>query len=133
MRVLSIFFLIIFITASCNTGNQATELGDGYFFRLPGNKTKDILNHKPNHKDIPANIEKMNFDRNFIIALQRPQKVDNSIYNNSPEYPYGSDTLYYWLVIKKLDLVLGPLSKREYENERIIYMVPEDLKLKSSN
>ena len=131
MRSVLIFIVLAFsFYSSCSSGGDYKELGKGYFIRHDG---CDILNHDGKHKDVPPDIVEYNYDRNFIIAAQRPNQVDDAIYNIFPEYPLGRDTIYYWLIVKDLDLELGPLSKSEFNNARNLYKVDEDLQLKPVN
>ena len=107
----SIYFGLIIIISLCNTScvdGDYKELGKGYFITTKGPGLRDILNHDGKHKDVPPDIVEYNYDRNFIIAAQRPNQVDDAIYNIFPEYPLGRDTIYYWLIVKDLDLELGP-------------------------
>lgn len=131
MKSIIIFILCaIACNSSCSVDGEIKELGKGYFIRYDG---CDILNHDGKHKDVPPDILEYNYDRDFIIAAQRPKQVDDAIYNNFPEYPLGRDTTYYWLIVKDLDLELGPLSKSEFNNARILYKVDDDLQLKPVN
>ncbi len=122
-------FVISYFT-NCSP-DEFKELGNGYFLRIEGKDYCDILCHNPGGKEIPVNVISYNFNREYIIAAQKPGEFDNSIYNNQPIYKYGRDKIYYWIVIHKFDLVLGPLSESEYNNARIIYSIPKKFQLKT--
>ena len=71
-----------------------------------------------------------NFDNDFIIASQRPNKNPDPLYNSTPIYKDGKNTIYFWLIIHKSKLVVGPMTKTELQKARMQYNVPEILQLK---
>lgn len=120
--------LFIFGCGSC--GDTSKELSGGYFFRDEGIDVHDILNHSAGFKEIPANVLSYNFDNDFIIASQRPNKNPDPLYNSTPIYKYGKNAIYYWLIIHKSKLVVGPMTTTEFQQARGQYNVPEKLQLK---
>ena len=52
------------------------------------------------------------------------------MYEKRYNYELGADTTYFWLIIKKNHLVLGPLIENEYREARARYKIPESLKFK---
>ena len=63
---------------------------------------------------------------------QKPNKYDN-IMDDTANYKYGRDTLYYWIIIKKKKLCLGPLLENEFNEAKIKYNVPSGLNLEIPN
>lgn len=130
-------YCILLLTAltvnlSCSSGGDTSkELSGGYFFRDEGTELHDILNHSAGVKVIPANVLSYNFNDDFIIASQKPTKNPDPLYDSVPTYKDGNDSIYYWLIVNKSRAVIGPLSKREFEEMRRSYVVPETLQLKS--
>jgi len=121
MKSIIIFILFAIVcNSSCSINGDSKELGKGYFITTKGAGWRDILNHDGKHKDVPPDIIEYNYNHSFIIAAQRPNPVDDGIYNNFPVYPLGRGTIYYWLIVKDLDLILGPLLKSDYHNARIL-------------
>ena len=48
----------------------------------------------------------------------------------SRKYEYGTnDSLFYWIILKTNDVVLGPLSWQEYLDMRLKYQIPIELSL----
>jgi hypothetical protein len=54
MKKVMLFFLLL-LFFGC-TGDDSIELGGGYFLRLEGPGTNDILNHNGNLREIPPNV-----------------------------------------------------------------------------
>ena len=110
-------------------GDYSTELSGGYFFRDEGTDIHDILSHQPSGREIPANVVSYSYNNAFIIAAQKPNKVDDPLYGKTPNYKEGRGKVYYWLVYHSKNLFLGPMSKTEFVLAKKKYKVPEDLKL----
>ena len=46
------------------------------------------------------------------------------------KYEYGTnDSLFYWIILKTNDVILGPLSWQEYLDVRLKYQIPIELSL----
>ena len=133
MKLNSIFIvtlLISIIKCSC-TSDYTQNLGQGYFYRHEGKPLNDIYNEYPQKNGrIPANVIAFDYDRNFIIAKQKPRLPQDILYEKEYEYKLGEDTIYFWLIIKEKKLVLGPLDIEEFKLARKQYNVPDNLKLK---
>jgi hypothetical protein len=78
---------------------------------------------------IPSIILEYNYDKSFIIAVQKPIENDPNIllYDAEYEYKEGYNSVYYWIIIKDIQKVIGPMSKSEFVEVRGKYNVPEDL------
>lgn len=124
---------IVFCVAvilQCCTSDYTENLGGGYFFRNEGGDLKDILSKEPKGGEIPSTVIAFDFDKNFIIAKQRPKLPQDILYKKSYNYELGANTTYFWLIIKKNRLVLGPLKEKEFREVRKRFEVPESLKFK---
>lgn len=124
-----ILFCVALILLCC-TSDYTENLGGGYFFRNEGGDLKDILSRESNGGEVPSTVIAFNYDTNFIIAKQRPKLPHDILYGNSYNYELGVDTTYFWLIIKKNHLVLGPLKETKFIEVRKEYEVPESLKFK---
>jgi hypothetical protein len=127
-----VFILCILATAqSCDIGGDYTsELSGNYFYRSEGQSMHDILCHDPGGKPIPANVKGYDCDNDFIVAVQRPNKSEDPMYETNYDYPKGRDQDYYWLIIHRRKMVLGPLLEHEFIDARKKYNVPETLNVK---
>lgn len=114
----------------CCTSDYTENLGGGYFFRNEGGDLKDILSKEPKGGEIPSTVIAFDYDKNFIIAKQRPKLPQDILYEKNYNYELGADTTYFWLIIKKSRLVLGPLKEKEFREVRERYEIPESLKFK---
>lgn len=102
------------------------ELSNEYYYR---SDIRDILNHDSTKPDIPADVISFGFDSNFIIAKQIPKSMYDCGYTSQPEYTFGPDTTYYWLIINSKDTVVGPIMETEFLRARSKYNVPAKLKM----
>jgi hypothetical protein len=117
---------ILFIWG-CSDGSE--ELGNGYFLRIEGRSVDEVLNHKSKIRGIPPAVQRYNYDKTFIVGEQHPKRFDE-VLDERITYPYGRDTIYYWIIIKESHTRLGPLTLPEFEEARKKYNVPNDLELK---
>ncbi|MDA3910503.1 MAG: hypothetical protein PF448_03995 [Bacteroidales bacterium] len=120
---------IILLIQSCNLSDISKNLGNRYFYRNEGGDIKDILCERPAGAFIPATILEYDYNRYYIIANQKPKIPQDPLYDAEFEYKNGADAVYYWIIIKKKDIVLGPMTKDEYMSARKEYNVSEKLKL----
>lgn len=125
---LFIYCCFVLLTQGC-TPDYTKDLGEGYFYRDEGGNIKDILCEKPNGGEIPATILDYAYNSEFIIAKQKPNLPQESLYKK--DYVYNTDnTFFYWIIAKANNIVMGPLNKQEYINMRLKYQVPDKLTLK---
>jgi hypothetical protein len=104
-----IFIIILLLFQNCSN-DFTKDLGDGYFYRFEGGELNDILGKG----EIPATVLEYAFNDDFIIAEQKPKLPQDPLYDNEYNYNNGANSLYYWIIIKKQNLVLGPFSYLEY-------------------
>ncbi len=123
--------LLYFAFFCINCSSDYTEnLGNGYFFVGEGEPLNKILNKKSDRGVIPENVNDYDFDKNFIIAKQKPELPQSILYEKKYEYKDGPNEYYYWLIIKNEYRVLGPYNISEFNYAKEIYNVPNTLKLK---
>jgi hypothetical protein len=115
-----LIILLSVVLSSCSDGTR--ELSGNYFLREEGRNLNDILNHSPGSREIPANILSYNFNKDFIIASQRPGATNDLLYTDT-QYFKARDSIYYWLVVHHKNLVLGPLNRREFDQALSKYNV----------
>lgn len=108
------FIAIIF--CSCNfSSDYSKDLSNECFLRYEGKELCDILCNSSTESEIPANIIKYYYDENYILAIQKPKKNPDVLYNKEYNYPNGLDSVYYWIVINKQNKFIGPLNKNDFE------------------
>jgi len=80
---------------------------------------------------VPSTVLEYNYDKSFIIAAQKPIENDPNVllYDMEYEYKDGYNSVYYWMILKVNQKVIGPMSKSEFLEAREKYNVPKDLKL----
>lgn len=109
-------YWLVLIIQSC-TSDYNKYLGKGYFYRDEGGEIKDILCERPNGKEIPATILDYVYNDEYIIAKQKPKLPQDPLYKEEYEYHYGEESLYFWIIIKKKDIIFGPMNKIEFANK----------------
>lgn len=131
MKVLNWYIVLSFVLIlQCCTSDYTKNLGGGYFFRNEGGDLQDILCEEPKGGEIPSTVIAYDYDKNFIIALQRPKLPQDILYKKNYNYESGANTTYYWLIIKKNHLVFGPLKENEFIEVKKKYKIPESLNFK---
>ncbi len=130
IQLMLLSFCTLFLFKGCNIGADRTQiLSGGYFYRDEGGEIKDILCTKPNGGEIPSTVISFDYDKNFIIAKQRPKIPHYPLYNKEYQYNKGAEQNYFWLIVHEKKLVLGPLLEVEFNKVRKLYNVPDWLKL----
>ena len=133
MSRIQVFFATAAICIFTNcTSDRTAELSGYYFLRQAGPGLNDILGLSTG-KDIPPNVLAYGYNDDFIKAVQEPDNIDNAIYGPARTYPRGRDQQYYWLVCHKYSVVLGPMSKSEFEAAKTKYRVPSDIPINPIN
>lgn len=67
--------------------------------------------------DVPPYVEFYCDDKNHILIKQKPHFNYDDMYEYNENYSYknGLKDFYYWIIVKKTDEILGPLTKEEFE------------------
>ena len=117
-------FLCLFIFLLLLSGyTDCTDLGSGFSYY-------DDNKHILGKIDIPPTIISYDYDDDFIVAKQKPQEFNYAIYNKRDYiYPLGRDTVYYWLIIKESQQVIGALDYDSFQELKKKYKVPDKLLL----
>lgn len=125
-KIKILLILCIYTTLqSCNY-NDNKNLGNSFTYYADH---KMIASSTGECGSIPSIILEYNYDKSFIIAVQKPIENDPNIllYDAEYEYKEGYNSVYYWIIIKDIQKVIGPMSKSEFVEVRGKYNVPEDL------
>jgi hypothetical protein len=100
------------------------NLGSGFMYN---SKHKHIIGKI----DIPPTIISYAYNKHFIVASQKPKEFNEAIYDKIEYiYPLGRDTVYYWLIVKQEQKVLGPLDYDSFLQLKKEYNVSDKLILK---
>ena len=84
--------------------NGERRLGAGYIYDTEG---KRIFGPNIN---IPPNVVDVYNSRRCIVVKQKPSaQIEEDIYDRTYSYPFGRDTIYYWIIYKKEHHYCGPL------------------------
>ncbi len=121
-----LLFLIVAV-CSCNFSDEVRELKGGWKFVSESKHDKAI---DGGDMHIPCEVLQYGDNDNFIIAKQKPTD-DCFLGKDTSVYKDGRDKIYYWLIVKKQKLLLGPLDELEFIQARRKYEVPDELKLES--
>lgn len=126
-----VYFVYAFVILlyGCSCSDYGKNLGEGYFYRFEAKDLTDILCERSNSGEIPANVIAYDYNHQYIIAKQKPKLPPDPLYSKEYVYLNGSDSVYYWLIIKKEHCVLGPMNLDEFKMAKAKYNVPDDLKL----
>ncbi|MBD5219601.1 MAG: DUF3997 domain-containing protein [Bacteroidales bacterium] len=126
-KVLSVIGLVLLIIGLFGILSDDTEwLGGGYTY-YPGNKM--ILGEDSTCVDIPYAVEKMQFDRKYIIVLQCPRgRITDEEMFHGMKYNYvrGLDADYYWIIDKKENKVYPLLDGVQFGHLRDSLCIPLD-------
>ena len=121
LLVILIFIFFLFLSQILDTDSK--NLGSGFVY-------DSEHRHITGRIDIPPNVISYDYDKNCIIVKQRPTEIQNAIYDKmNYVYRYGTDKIYYWIIIHKDSVVLGPMDSLEFVQARKKYSVSEKLNL----
>lgn len=113
---------------SCNFSDEVRELNGGWKF-VSESKHDRAIDGGDIH--IPCEVLQYGDNENFIIAAQKPT-ADCFLGKDTSIYKDGRDKIYYWLIVKSQKILLGPMTKTEFEQSRKQYKVPDNLKLEDA-
>jgi len=119
-------------------GVDEQNLGDNYYY-LPKYEAVDIgypggaIIYKSAQKNIfsdikiHGNVISVDNNKDFIIAIQN---ADSSNIEKTNSSIAEKNSLNYFIIVKKSNLIYGPFNKEEYLQKRDELRVPKELKLK---
>ena len=121
--------IVFFIT---KTEKDTETLGDNYYYLSPYEAIdvgfpEGAIIYKSSQKglfsddQIPGEVSRINYDKDCTLAVKKKKSSAELVKDKM---------LYYFIIEKKLDNVIGPLSKQEYLKKREELGVPRELKLK---
>lgn len=124
-------FLLLLFLAGCDIaiGDYVTDLSGDYIYYEEGPNNKIIAQRaiKPGTYYIPCNVEDYDYNKNFIIAIQQPQKEcvvqDTTVYTDKTQK-------CFWIIVHKTNQFFGPLTLKEYLQKRKDLNIPSDLEIK---
>ena len=126
--VIITLLVLIFKLENCEYCDYTEYFGNGYYYRDEGGDIKEIFGSKAHTPGIPPTVIDFDYNRDFIIAKQKPKLPLDILYDVNYLYKDEVDT-FYWIISVKNYFGLGPLDKQEYEAARKKYGVPNKLKL----
>ena len=116
------------------SGNRPRYLGDGFYFSSTNEFNKHIWYWRlfdKEHEDIgvpPCVLSYRNTHR-FILVMHKPRKFDDII-DIHYTYPQGRDSDYFWIVIKKEKIIIGPMSKEKMVACQDSLLIPARLQIR---
>ena len=102
--LLILLLLIVWVIMSFSDKND--NLGNGYTYYSE-------QQHISGEHEIPPTVIEYKYNDEIIIAKQRPMKYANIMYKDY-NYYMGRDTLYYWIIDKKMHGIIGPLDFKNF-------------------
>ena len=84
-----ITILITCIVPSC-TSDYSQNLGQKYVYRDEGGRIKEIFSQESDGEQIPATVISFDYNRQFIIAKQKPKIPQDPLYEKEYLYPLRS-------------------------------------------
>ncbi|GAA4315386.1 DUF3997 domain-containing protein [Compostibacter hankyongensis] len=131
-----LIFFFAFILIGCLHAESEYDLGNGYYLLGENYNTtiSKIDDNNPAFFDdiILGRIIDCQFDKNFIIVYRNASlraKVYFNLQDSLWETQRGKDSLQYWIIEKRNDVVIGPLTKNEYLLRRKELDISGNLKL----
>lgn len=128
MSVLAVFAIIFFISrfilSICDNGN----LGEDYILNYSSYYIAKKTASNNMEIVIPAQIVEYKYDSLYVTVKQRPSR--DIAYNEFVDkYRQGIDTIYYWLIIKKRNEIVGPVDSVEMQILYNKYNIPKNIHL----
>lgn len=118
--------ILLFCNSACSDYHK--NIGSGYHYYDEGGELKEIYYKNPDKGGfIPPTVVFYDYNRDFIVAKQKPDLPLDAIYGKDFVYNRGEDAYYYWLILKKEKVTLGPLDSMEFYKLREEYKVPKNL------
>ena len=129
LNICSLFIIFLFSLLFAYCSDYSVHLGNNYTYAHEGIGGNRIFHEHPaKGGEIPPDVISYGYDKQFIIAKQKPNEFD-SAYETEYVYSLGRDTVYYWLIIKEEQKVFGPMDINEFNEAKKRYDVPDELKL----
>ena len=107
--LLAIIILIAWATITFLFSDDSEDLGGGFTYY---SEQKMICGKY----QIPPTILEYRYNSEIIIVKQHPTKYKDIMYTDY-NYPLGRDTIYYWIIEKKSNTIIGPINYNEFSKE----------------
>jgi hypothetical protein len=118
-----IIVLVCLIILGCSLNDETRNLGNGWVLAKEG--SEDVV-LDGGDLIIPCQVTKYGINDDFIVAEQH-RRIDCFVSKGSFIYPASLDSIYYWIVVHKKGLVLGPLEYQEYTRKRDSLLIPQSV------
>ena len=125
---IGLLILCLLNCISCHP-DYVVNLGCGYWYAYDGGDTNMISAGEGEGPTIDYSVLDYDYNRQFIIAKQKPAMPRNVIYADY-DYAQGFDAIYYWIIEKKTNRYIGPVDSLAYIKGRVEFGVPDNLQLK---
>jgi len=100
------------------TLDKERNLGDGYFITGYGASTEIYkkVSKKEDKEILLGEIVDYSFNDNFILIYRKISEDVKEFLNDRSRYEImrGGDTIQYWIIDKKKNIIIGPLHKDVY-------------------
>ena len=122
--ILAIVLALIFLSLNCS--DYVEDLGDGYSFAFEGAQTRTISGKKLN---IPPDVIAYENNDDFIIVSQMPYGYEKVVKEKKYGDNYKYDTVYFYIIDKRIDSLYGPMGLQEYLDTRNRMGLPKDFRM----
>ncbi len=128
LKASKVIFISVILLGSCNLSDQVEQLSGNCIFISEGPKDQII---EGENFWIPCQVTRYAYNDDFIIAAQKPTR---ECFRGSDNFSYsiGKDSTYYWIVVHKEGLLIGPLTRSELVSKKEFYQIPDDLEVEAS-
>jgi hypothetical protein len=123
-RILAIFFALIFLSLNCS--DYTEDLGNGYEYGFEGAIVRTISGGKIN---IDVDVIAYAYNDDFIIAAQMPYSYEKVVKEEKCGESYKYDTVYFYIIDKRIDSLYGPMGLQEYLDTRNRMGLPKDFRM----
>ncbi|MDP2337288.1 MAG: DUF3997 domain-containing protein [Bacteroidota bacterium] len=135
--IIAIFVILLSVALFFIWGVDEQNLGDNYYY-LPKYEAIDVgypggaIIYKSPQKNLIRNIKvhgnvyEVSFNEDFIIAIQN---ADTSYLEKAHSSIAEKNSLNYFIIVKKSDLIYGPYNNKDYLQKREELGVPDKLEL----
>ncbi|NNV57692.1 DUF3997 domain-containing protein [Limnovirga soli] len=131
MRKMLCLIVLAAWVGSCQSDTYEEISGEYYFYEEGVHQNvieKDGLDYYG--KLIPCEILSYDYNKEYIIAAQKPVlPCFEGEFAATIHYPPNKDSIYYWIISHEQNLLVGPLTKEEFELKRMELKVPKNLKI----
>jgi hypothetical protein len=118
-----VLFVLMLFAASC-IGDHMYDLGDGYEYLIEGSTCRRLIGKYY----IPEDVLAVESNSDYLIVAQMPFS-DDTASNISLQENYKYDTVYFYIIDKRIDSLYGPMGLQEYLDTRNRMGLPKDFRM----